>query len=94
MMLVAHSSDFLIKYNLHVGYSGYYQSKLFSQVYTLFDLVGSPGTTSERLLLLTGSQKEVPQEDDAIEGEANEEPPCLVEVVNEESGTIVLKLVP
>jgi hypothetical protein len=95
-MLVAQSSEFLIKYDLHAGFAGYYQSPFFSQIYDLHDLVSTHYVSAGRLLLLAGSPIIKTRDDDEslvdmAAGTENEG--CCIEVVNEESNTLVLKLI-
>ena len=54
-LLVAQSSDFLIKYDLQAGFAGYYQSPNFSQIFDVLDL--DSALYQDRLLLIVGSPK-------------------------------------
>jgi hypothetical protein len=74
-MLVAQSSDFLVKYDLHAGFSGYYQSTFFSQILDLQDLVSTEYVSAGgRLLLLTGSPIVKPRdEEDPLIAEMEED---------------------
>ena len=54
-LLVAQSSDFLIKYDLQAGFAGYYQSPKFSQIFDVLDL--DSALYQDRLLLIVGSPK-------------------------------------
>jgi len=98
-MLLAQSSEFLVKYDLHDGFAGYYQSPFFSQIYDLYDLVSTDHISAGRLLLLSGTPIENGQttedtEDNQIANiNASSTEKCCIEVVNEESNTMVLKLV-